>query len=231
MARTIQQLDRAWPSGARVRVVLAAERQDTDERLGSTSIGKATGMCVSLSSVRARAAGLATLSAYSAQLMCGTSTDGPLFLDAANDAHSALMIYAKLLAEATRMPEPPPPSLYTFDVIRKVAQHPTGEVWGPRNPRAPSLPEVTPALAQELVEDEVHETFEDAWGDKPAGPPVGEITQVDASSAKPIRDNGVVHAEESSSTLALGIDPTYSAELGSSGVHYSSSGSFSAWRP
>lgn len=79
------------------------------------------------------------------------------------------------------MPDPPPPSLYTFDVIRKAAQHPTGEVWGPRNPRASSQPKATLSLAQEseVEEDEVHGSQEDAWGDKPAGPPVGEITQLD----------------------------------------------------
>jgi hypothetical protein len=54
--------------------------------------------------------------------------------DAANDAHSGLLIYTRLAALLSTLPTTPLPTYYTFDLVSGYLATPTGAQWFPSNP-------------------------------------------------------------------------------------------------
>jgi hypothetical protein len=61
--------------------------------------------------------------------------------DAANDAHSAFIVYSKFAKMAQTMAAAPNPVYYSFDAINGLLCKPSGAPWSPVNPDYnPSLP-------------------------------------------------------------------------------------------
>lgn len=68
-----------------------------------------------------------------------------LYLDAANDSHSALAIYQVLIQQALNLTPQLEPECFTFDAIDGILRDDQGRPWFPFNPHydpgaPPSLP-------------------------------------------------------------------------------------------
>lgn len=142
IAWTCRFLHVPWTSAGRDRIEIALDSHDSRKFTSSDTFQKVT-----LKEVIGKwnyPRGNKNVSVLVA-LSAGKDVLTPVSLDAANDSHSALVIYQVLMQQAPNLTPRAQPECFTFDAIDGVLRDDQGRSWIPFNPHydpgtPPSVP-------------------------------------------------------------------------------------------